>query len=376
VLSVEAKATADASATKTELVNIETFKRQSEEAAAGKVEAAAKAAASRAAAEAVRQEKVHEANNKAAQFNQDKAAATTMIEVATHKDIFAKENTALKKATAATAVDIAAIKDAAGKSHVGLRTKGGKNLEKALGEQVQPWVQLDLAKNAISVTRNEDENECHKAPATREERTEVLEEAKNTPTDAKRSPTTAKAVIKKGAALKEIVETAVAAKASIDRDEALGAAKKTKKTPCERTLRWSKGLAAQAAVLAPYIAGGSETHTKIGWGWSSGTGGRSSRWSSLIASLGEAKRRPPPPRHVAVLGSVLGSASPPDSCTAVCDPPWVLTAPTTPAVAVLGETAAAASTVSRAIMQPDEAPHDAKQMKWDDRYVIIETKGC
>ena len=59
MLSAEAKAAADASATKTELVNIETFKRQSEEAAAGKVEAAAKAAASRAAAEAVRQEKVH-----------------------------------------------------------------------------------------------------------------------------------------------------------------------------------------------------------------------------------------------------------------------------------------------------------------------------
>ena len=121
-----------------------------------------------------------------AQFEQDTVKAMA-VEAATHKDIFAKENTALKKATAATAVDTAAIKDAVGRSHhhvylnsghvkdqlhVGLRTKGGKTLETALGEQVQ----LDLAENAMAVTRNE--NKCHKASTTHEERTEVLEESK------------------------------------------------------------------------------------------------------------------------------------------------------------------------------------------------------
>ena len=184
---------------------------------------------------------------------------------------------------AASAVDTAAIQDAAGKSHVGRRTKQGKTLETALKEQEQ----LDLAKKAITVTSNE--NECRKVSATHEETIEVLKAAKKIRADAKQCQ------LEKGAAFKDSVEAAVAAKGSIDHDEALGAAKK--KTPCTRTLRRSKGLA--------------------------------------------------------------------DSCAAVCGPPWFLTLRTTPAVA----TATATSTdSSQAIMQPDEALHDAKQMKWDDRY--------
>ena len=70
-------------------------------------------------------------------------------------------------------------------------------------------------------------------------------------------------------------------------------------------------------------------------------------------ALGAAKKKTPCKR---TLRRSNGLA---DSCTATCGSPGVLTVPTTPAVAVLGET-----------------PRDAKQMKWDDRYVIGETIGC